>query len=154
MDEMIPQSPEIRRLCRLLRRTAEMAREAGMTGSLERGAPRAAMQFNRVVRRLEDLGAVPADFFPPLNEEASLDEIGVASLQLAGYLDESDERETASAPAGPLFGSLNISHLGDLKELEQLRAMGRSTKKRCPDLLQDLPTYDPDAPSKEATRDP
>jgi hypothetical protein len=144
MDEMIPQSPEIRRLCRLLRRTAEMAREAGMTGSLERGAPRAAMQFNRVVRRLEDLGAVPADFFPPLNEEASLDEIGVASLQLAGYLDESDERETASAPAGPLF----------LKELEQLRAMGRSTKKRCPDLLQDLPTYDPDAPSKEATRDP
>jgi hypothetical protein len=86
------------------------------------------------------MDAVPAGFFPRLGEEATLDEVGVASVQLAGYagyLDEDEPAESATAE-GPLFGSLVISHLGDLKELEELRRLRHSMRERDPDLLRQL----------------
>jgi hypothetical protein len=107
-----------------------------MTGSLERGAPRAIQQFNLAVQRLEERGDVPPGFFPRLTEEASLDEVGVASLQLASYL--GGEEEPGGKSEGPLFGSLVISHLGSLKELEDLRRLRSALRESYPDLLKQL----------------
>jgi hypothetical protein len=126
-----------------------MAREVSMTGSLERGTRRAAEQFNRALQRLEELEAVPAGFFPRLTEEAAMDEVGVASLQLASYLDKGEEDAGKPAVEGPLFGSLVVSHLGSLKELEDLRRMRHSLRESCPDLLRQLGAEQVGAPAEE-----
>lgn len=138
MNDPSPENREIRQIGRLLGRTAELAREVSMTGSLERGARRAAQQFNLAVSRLEELGALPLAFFPRLSEEAGMDEVGVASAQLAAYLGEPDAAASREGAESTLFGTLIINHPGDLKELEALRRLRRSLRETHPDLLEQL----------------
>lgn len=82
---------ETRRLRRLLRQTARVAREASLTGSLEGGARIAARQYNHILEHLQRSGQVPEDLFPRLDEnDANIDEVGMVATQLDGYLDDED----------------------------------------------------------------
>jgi hypothetical protein len=93
MSETIQNKPEVKRISRMLRETAKVAREASMTGALQGAGPTAAAQYNRFVSYLEQAGSVPTGFFQPLAEGASFDEVGFAARQLAGYLEDDDESD-------------------------------------------------------------
>lgn len=84
--------PDTRRLRRLLRQTAKVAREASLTGSLEGGARIAARQYNQILQHLERSREVPEDLFPQLDEdETNIDEVGMVATQLEGYLDDDED---------------------------------------------------------------
>src|SRR5207249_2829174 len=80
-------------------------------------------QYNAVLRHLEQSGTVPSGFFPPLSEEATFDEVGVAAGQLAGYIDDNGEPE-GKKERERIYGSHNVSiNVGggkDLKEIGEL----------------------------------
>ena len=69
---------EIRRICRLLRTTVELAEQANLTGSLQQGVQNCTRQYNTIVTHLEQTGVISKGFFYPLPVDTSFDEVGVA----------------------------------------------------------------------------
>lgn len=140
MSENPNQAVEIRRIRRMLRETARMAKEASLTQTLERGARTSVVQYNHVVQHLEKLGAVPPGFFPPLPEDAAFDAVGVSAAQLAGYLEE-DEEVQPRGPHGHGSGSgngnvhVNIGGLKDLKDLKELKELGQIIREQLPEWM-------------------
>jgi molybdenum-dependent DNA-binding transcriptional regulator ModE len=137
MSENGTQNKEIRRIRRLLQKTAEMAEGASLTGSLKQGGRAAALQYNRALQHLEQLGEIPTELFAPLPEDASLDEVGVAANQLAGYLEDEEEGSSPATAGGESHGSHNnvFIGLGGLKELEQLKGLGQAIRDQMPDWI-------------------
>ena len=141
MSENGAQNKEIRRIRRLLIKTAEMAEGASLTGSLKQGGRAAVQQYNRALQYLEQVGEVPAGLFSQLPEDASLDEAGIAAMQLAGYLEDADEEgggeASSSAKSGEHHGSYNNVFIGfgGLKELEQLKELGKTMRDQLPDWI-------------------
>jgi hypothetical protein len=90
------QAGEILRIRRLLSRIAELAEQASLTGGLEQGAATSIQHYNAALQRLQQLGVVSSDLFPPLAADSNFDAVGVASALLASYLD--DEEEGANGP--------------------------------------------------------
>jgi hypothetical protein len=112
---------EIRRIVGLLERTHRIARDATMTGALGGGKDYAARQFNAIVTDLSQRGIVLPGYFPPLSEEASLDEVGIACALLADYLkaDLPDERGHEGKGKHGQHGGFNIQ-IGDIPELKNI----------------------------------
>jgi hypothetical protein len=132
---------EVRRIRRLLRQIARLAKEASLTGGLEKGARTSVQQYNRAVHVLEQhLEAIPDGFFPPLAEDASMEEVGVAAFQLAGYLEEdgedsrSEERHRGSHGHHGSHNSVNIK-IGELKDLADLKNLGQLVRDHLPEWL-------------------
>jgi hypothetical protein len=138
MSENPTQAVEIRRIRRMLRETARMAKEASLTQALAKGVRTSVAQYNHIVQHLEKLEAVPTGFFPPLPDDAAFDDVGVASAQLASYLQE-DEEEQPRAPHGPGHGNgnvhVNIGGLRDLKDLKELKELGQIIREQLPDWM-------------------
>jgi hypothetical protein len=127
---------ETRKLRRLLREITKTSRESSLTGALKKGAPTSIRTYNSVLEHLERAGEVPPGLFPTLDEhEAGVDEVGVAAAQLAGYLD--DDEETTGGPGSGSAGSNNsvIIGLGGLKEVKELKELGRVIRDQLPEWL-------------------
>lgn len=110
---------------RLLRAITDLAREASMTGSLEKGARIAIRQYNFLLNHLIETEAVPASLFTHLDED-SFDELGVACALLNAYIDEDD----AAVPAPPAPPNM-VLH-GDSQELHELRELRDLLRERLP----------------------
>ena len=82
---------EIRRIVRMLEATTKLLEKPHIEGLLDNftnGEQRCIGQFNRALSRLYDLEALPEGLFEPLNEDASIGDIGYAYHQVATYLKE------------------------------------------------------------------
>jgi hypothetical protein len=81
----------------------------------------AVRSYNSVLTHLSGQGEIPAALFPPLPETASLDEVGIASAQLAEYLRAGLPEPEPQAGSGPKLGDgnvfFNIGGLGEIGEL-------------------------------------
>lgn len=117
-------SSELRRIVRMLEKTASMAEHASLTGSMAGGKEVAVRSYNSVVEHLASNGEVPTGLFPPLPADANLDSAGIASAQLAEYLRAGlpdTEQQGAPGEANMKLGDgnvfFNIGGLGDVGEL-------------------------------------
>jgi hypothetical protein len=111
---------EVRRVIRVLEKTVSMAEHASLTGSMAGGSEFAVRSYNSMVQHLSEIGEIPPALFPPLAEGASMDEVGIASAQLAEYLrgDAPKPEQGEGQPAGLhdiVF--FNIGGLGEIGEL-------------------------------------
>ncbi len=79
---------EIRGLFQILEQTAEIAENSALTENYKDGESRCVSQFNKVLKRLSALDAVPDALFEPLHEDANYSEISIACNHLAAYLSE------------------------------------------------------------------
>jgi hypothetical protein len=82
---------EIRRIVRMLEATTKLLEKPYIEGLLDNfanGEKRCIGQFNRALTRLYDLEALPEGLFEPLNEDASVGDIGYAYHQVSTYLKE------------------------------------------------------------------
>jgi hypothetical protein len=128
----IPRDEEqIKGICRMLHKIAELAEHASLTGTMEKGADVSLQQYNSSVRLLERMGATPAGFFPIL-EGASFDAIGAASAQLASFLGFVESAESGGVNYnGPKYlvqaprGALNTDNDAKFsnEELAELRSL-------------------------------
>ena len=119
---------EINGMIRVLESISKTAREASLTGAFSEGKGAAIRQYNAVLKRLEEMGEIPQGLFPHLDEDASFDDVGVASGQLESYLRgvlEPERKETEERKATPIFGDDDVVIVGGdvFKELgEWLRS--------------------------------
>lgn len=82
---------EIRRIVRMLEATTKLLEKphiGGMSDNFAHGEERCINQFNKALSRLYDLEALPTGLFEPLNEDASIGNIGYAYHQVVTYLKE------------------------------------------------------------------
>lgn len=79
---------EIRGLFQILEQTADIAENSALTENYKDGESRCISQFNKVLKRLNELNAIPNDLFEPLDENASYSAISIACNHLAAYLSE------------------------------------------------------------------
>jgi hypothetical protein len=115
------QEKEIKRIIRLLESTTKMAEHASLTGTLKEGQKVSVRQYNAILDRLREIEEIPGTLFPPLEEEASFDEVGVACKQLAAYLQEEEEPAKSRPRERPFLEDSPIINIGgDLKDLGQL----------------------------------
>jgi len=115
------QEKEIKRMIRLLESTAKIAQDASMTGMLEQGQKASIRQYNAILDRLKETEEIPDVLFPPLEEDASFDEVGVACKQLVAYLQEEEEPAKARSREQFRVGDMPIINIGgDLKDLGEL----------------------------------
>src|SRR5262245_32982811 len=116
---------ELRRIVRMLEKTAKLAQDASLTGSLAGGKDFAIRSYNSVLQHLTQGDEVPAALFQPLADSASIDDVGFASAQLAEYLREGlPESQPGAGQAGrhgPMLGNdnvfFNIGSLGEIADL-------------------------------------
>jgi hypothetical protein len=119
---------ELRRLVALLDKTAKVAEHGSLTGSLSGGKAYAIRSYNSILEHVSSTGQAPKTLFPPLPENASLADVGIACAQLAEYLragmPEPPRRgKGAFMKAGGQDGEVVISlgELGDLGDLVRER---------------------------------
>jgi hypothetical protein len=109
---------EMRRTIRLLERMRSLAQEATMTGALRKAGGYAAQQYNGLLGLLTRQGIIIPEYFPPLDEEASMDAVGFAAAQLAEYLRGEFPEVAADGGEGGVFenffGKRDLSHIGDV----------------------------------------
>ena len=116
MSEQKDQTGEIRRLERMLQGIVRTARDASLTGRLAGGRAIAARQYNTILARLQELGLLPHGLFEPLSEEATFDEVGVAAMSLAHFLqDEAAEAEVHARRGGGFRGGVFEATPGHVK---------------------------------------
>lgn len=165
MSETEGTRQEIRRIRRMLRGMARLAKDATLTGSLQGGGRPAAQQYNQLVLRLEQIGLVPQGMFQPLAEapegsDASTDEklfaeIGVAAALLASYLepDEEEERSHEGRHAHGPHGNVIIG-LGGMKHLEELKDLGRTIRENLPEWMRERERERHSEPREARDEDP
>src|SRR5260370_17019293 len=81
-NESNDHSAELRRIVRMLEKTASMAEHASLTGSMGGGKDVAVRSYNSVLEHLASLGEIPAPLFPPPPADANLDSPGLPRAQL------------------------------------------------------------------------
>jgi hypothetical protein len=119
-QEPIGNETELRRIVRMLEKTASMAEHASLTGSMAGGQAFAVRSYNATLQHLGSTGEIPAALFPPLPESASMDEVGIASAQLAEYV-RAGLPEQRGTEQGMKLGDgnvfFNIGGLGDIADM-------------------------------------
>ena len=79
---------EIRRIVRMLEGTSKHLERASVLDDFSDGEARCIRQFNNALARLNVLEALPEGLFEPLEENASIGDIGFAYNQASTYLKE------------------------------------------------------------------
>ncbi len=159
---------EVRRIVCMLEKTTSMAEHASLTGSMAGGKEFAVRSYNATVRHLGESGEIPPALFPELAEGAGLDEVGIASAQLAEYLRAGfpEPQQGEGKPTGFQSGDIvffNIGGLGEIGELirENLPAWLGGKKDRSqaeegrterPESSEAAPSSEPAAGSEPAAR--
>ena len=77
---------EIRRIVRMLESTTKHIERASLLDNFSNGEARCIRQFNNALDRLNNLDALPEGLFEPLDDGASVGDIGYAYHQVATYL--------------------------------------------------------------------
>ena len=103
---------EIKGMIKALESISKIAHEASLTGALNEGKGAAIRQYNAILKRLEEMGEVSPGLFPQLDENASFDEVGVASEQLKSYLSGAFESEKTERKTTPIFGNGDVVIVG------------------------------------------
>ena len=147
---------ELRRLFHMLEHTAKLAEESALTGAFKNGETRCIAQFNNVLARLSDLGAVPQGLFDRLHAEASFNEIGIACHQLAAYLN--DELDTTHDFKGWVTSFFGKRFVESVEEKLKDGQIGDLIRKSAPDFLtestlEDIAETFPVAPGGRLTVD-
>lgn len=78
---------QIRALLSSLKATAKAAEHASLTGSLKNGAAAGIKSYNGILMKLRQLEVIDDAIFHPLNEDESIDSLGISARQLAAYLE-------------------------------------------------------------------
>ncbi|HEY3282273.1 MAG TPA: hypothetical protein VGN26_08380 [Armatimonadota bacterium] len=147
MGENGKRKTETSRLRRLLKETARMAEHASLTEALPNAAKGAVQQYNSVLTYLENSEELPPGLFAHLDGDASFDSVGLASAQLAAYLDDDEpEREKAAKVSGD---RVNV-HIGNLSGLKDLQGLGEIIREHLPEWLKSQ-TSSGDPKQEEAT---
>src|SRR5215212_7889908 len=106
---------EMRRTIRLLERMRSLAQEATMTGALRGAGGYASQQYNGLLGLLTRQGILIPEYFPPLDEDASMGAVGFAAAQLAEYLrGEFPEAAKEGGEGGVMdqfFGTRDLRHI-------------------------------------------
>src|SRR5260370_41796683 len=110
-NESNDHSAELRRIVRMLEKTASMAEHASLTGSMGGGKDVAVRSYNSVLEHLANLGEIPAGLFPPLPADANLDSAGLARAQLAEYLRGGLPQPGQQGAQGQFAGELRHRHV-------------------------------------------
>ena len=117
----------------MLEHTAKIAEDAALTGAFNGGETRCISQFNNVLKRLNDLNAVPDRLFEELPADASFSQIGIACHQLAAYLNE--EMDTTTDFEGWLSSFFGKRFMENLTEELADKSFGDLIRKAVPDFL-------------------
>jgi hypothetical protein len=104
----------------MLEKTTSMAEHASLTGSMAGGKEFAVRSYNATLQHLGSTGEIPAALFPPLPETAGMDEVGIASAQLAEYLraglpEQRGNEQGMKLGDGNVF--FNIGGLGEIADM-------------------------------------
>ncbi|MBT3276135.1 MAG: hypothetical protein HN368_23505 [Spirochaetales bacterium] len=100
----------------LLKANVKTAREATMTGAFRKSRGALMQTYNNVYTELQKLGLIPEEFFNLADENSTLDDIGVLSRNLVGFLEASLGKgsdsdgvsfQDAFANFGEIFGESN-----------------------------------------------
>ena len=147
---------ELRGLFHMLEHTAKIAEDAALTGAFSGGETRCISQFNNVLRRLDDINAVPDRLFEELQADASFSQIGIACHQLAAYLNE--ELDTTTDFKGWLSSFFGKRFMENLTEEIADKPFGDMIRKAVPDFLtettlEDIVEVFPVAPGGRLTVD-
>lgn len=70
----------------MLREIKSIAMEASLTGSMKKGSKTLAKMYNRCLEALSESDPSISTLFEPLNEDVSVDEIGVSAALLSRYM--------------------------------------------------------------------
>lgn len=70
----------------MLREIKSIAMEASLTGGMKKGSKTLANMYNRCFETLRENDPSISTLFEPLNEDASVDEIGVSAALLSRYM--------------------------------------------------------------------
>lgn len=71
----------------LLKANANTAQTATMTGAYKHSKNALMQTYNNVYRELPKLNLIPEEFFGPADESLTIDDIGVMSTHLVGFLE-------------------------------------------------------------------
>jgi hypothetical protein len=77
---------EVRGIIGLLNSITEMVENAALTGAFKNGSKPMIKSYNTVLGLLRELDLVSEKLFSDLAENASLDEVGIASSQLEAFI--------------------------------------------------------------------
>jgi hypothetical protein len=122
---------ELRRIVRMLEKTAKVAEHATMTGSLSNGKAYAIRSYNAVVEHLASTMEVPPALFPLLAESASLGDVGIASSQLAEYLRAGlPEAGVGDAVFGRFFNKGDLAEIAEMAREHVLDQIRRKFRER------------------------
>ena len=147
---------ELKGLFHMLEHTAKIAEDAALTGAFSGGETRCISQFNNVLKRLNDINAVPDKLFDALQADASFSQIGIACHQLAAYLNE--EMDTTSDFKGWFSSFFGERFMENLTEELSDKPFGDLIRKAVPDFLtettlEDIVEVFPVAPGGKLTID-
>ena len=123
---------EVRRIRGILREITGFAEHASMTGALRGGGKQAVRQYNAIVAHLRGTNAFPPYLLVELEEDASLDDAGVAARMLSGYLKADEEPPRPPHPPHPPDAPFAIANL---REVQELKEIGQRIREQLPDWL-------------------
>ena len=154
MEQHRPQ--ELKGLFHMLEHTAKIAEDAALTGAFSGGESQCISQFNNVLKRLNDINAIPDGLFEVLPADASFSQIGIACHQLAAYLNE--EVDTAADFKGWFSSFFGKRFMENLTEELADKPFGDLIRKAAPDFLtettlEDIVEVFPVAPGGKLTID-
>ncbi len=154
MEQHRPQ--ELRGLFHMLEHTAKIAEDAALTGAFSGGESQCISQFNNVLKRLNDINAIPDGLFEVLPTDASFSQIGIACHQLAAYLNE--EVDTTADFKGWFSSFFGKRFMENLTEELADKPFGDLIRKAAPDFLtettlEDIVEVFPVAPGGKLTID-
>ena len=124
---------ELKALFQMLEHTAKIAEDATLTDTFSGGEQRCISQFNNVLKRLNDMDAVPDRLFEELDADASFSQIGIACHQLAAYLN--DELDTTADFKGWFTSFFGKRFMENLTEEVTDKPLGDLIRKAVPDFL-------------------
>lgn len=141
-QEPVDPHQELRRLVALLDKTARVAEHGSLTGSLSSGKDYAIRSYNAILEHVTGTGQAPSALFPPLPENATLADVGIACAQLAEYLraglpEEHRGSKRAFLKAGDEGLIISLGELGEIGEL---------VRERLPDWLRGKRSHPPRPP--------
>ena len=117
----------------MLEHTAKIAEDAALTGAFSGGETRCISQFNNILKRLNDINAIPDGLFEALQAEASFSHISIACHQLAAYLNE--ELDTTADFQGWFSSFFGKRFMENLTEELSDKPFGDLIRKAVPDFL-------------------
>lgn len=79
---------EVRRIVRMLEATTKLLEKPSVLDNFTGGENRCIKQFNSAISRLNELDALPEGLFEPLDDGATIGDIGYAYHQVSTYLKE------------------------------------------------------------------